>query len=119
MYNTIYIGELKELVKSATIFIQNSNSEAEYDYVKACYNPANALAGYTDYKDHRKDTLPQVKKMIKEEIKTRQCQRGSYYNDKGIPFDSIRVVLKNGGWSAYPCWSDGTLDFFSSKYVKK
>jgi hypothetical protein len=118
MYDNIGKRELSDIFKKSKIFIQSSNSSAESDFIKACYNPSNALAGCTDYVDHRGDKLQDVKKMISEEIKTRLCQRGSYYNNASIPFDSVRVVLKYGGWSAYPHWSDGSMDFFSFKYKK-
>jgi hypothetical protein len=118
MYDNIGSRELSDIVKKSKIFIQSSNISAESDFIRACYSPSNSLAGRTDYIDHRGDNLSDVKKMISEEIKTRLCQRGSYYNNDLVPFDSIRVVLKYGGWSAYPHWSDGSMDFFSFKYKK-
>lgn len=120
MYNNITKTELKALVRKATVFIQGKTApeDLELDYALSCYNPANAIAGCTDYKEHRNDSMSTVKRLIREGIETRQCQRGSYYNHIGVPFDSIRVVLKLGGWSAYPHWKDGSRDFFSSKYIK-
>lgn len=120
MYNTITKTELKALVRKATVFIQGKTApeDLDMDFVMSCYNPANALAGCTDYKDHRNDSMTAVKRAIREDIETRQCQRGSYFNPDGVPFDSIRVVLKLGGWIAYPHWKDESRDFFSSKYIK-
>jgi len=116
MYQNIYKTELAQLFRKSEVFIQDrTGSDGELSFIAACYSPANALAGYTDYKDHRKDTLPQVKRMIRECIRTRQCQRGSYYNGEGVPFDSVRVELKHGGWSAYPHWKDGTMDYFTTQ----
>jgi hypothetical protein len=120
MYSNITKTELKSLVRKAEVFIQGrvDPADLDMDFAMSCYNPSNALAGCTDYKDHREDSLSTVKRMIREDIETRQCQRGSYFNPGGVPFDSIRVVLKRGGWSAYPHWRDGSRDFFASKYIK-
>lgn len=116
MYRTISRSRLESLYRKAeTLIAQRGGTDSELSFIQACYTPANALAGCTDYQDHRNDRLPQVKRMIRENIKTRQCQTGSYYNTEGQPFDQVRVELRNGGWSAYPQWSDGSRDFFTEE----
>ena len=99
--------------KATTIIVDKKEGDTELDFIMSCFMPSNALAGYTDYKDHRKDTLPQIKKLIREGIKTRQCQNGSYYDINGVPFDTVLVYLRNGSWSAYPAWSNGNSDYFT------
>ena len=47
--------------KATTIIVDKTEGNTELDFILSCYTPANALAGYTDYVDHRKDTLPQIK----------------------------------------------------------
>jgi hypothetical protein len=119
MYKTISRSKLESLYRQAQTLIANRNGVAsEYNYIMSCYSSSNALAGYTDYRDHRKDTLPQIKRMIREQLKSRQCQLGSYFNSQGQAFDQVRVELKNGGWSAYPQWSDGSQDFFTEERHK-
>jgi hypothetical protein len=119
MYKNISKSKLKVLFRNAQVFIQNCS--AEYDentmIIQSFYNPSNAIAGTTDYKDHRQDSLGKVKRMIRQCIETRQCQNGSYYNSEGKPFDQVRVVLGYGGWTAYPHWSDGSMDFFAASRV--
>jgi hypothetical protein len=113
-YKNISKSRLTVLNRRAkAIIVNKAEGNAELDFIMSCYTPANALAGYTDYKDHRKDTLPQVKKLIRECIKTRQCQNGSYYDIDGNPFDTVLIYLRNGSWSAYPGWSNGNTDYFT------
>lgn len=116
MYTNIEKDELEDLVNHAKVYIHDRTKiDNDASYIISCFTSSNALAGCTDYIDHRGNTLDQVKNLIAEGIKTRQCQRGSYYNHDGIPFNEIRVSLKKGGWDAYPQWSDRSKDFFTSQ----
>lgn len=115
MYESIDREELYEIYKKSEVFIHQRNSENEDAmFMKVYYYPYNAIAGYTDYKDHRKDTIEKIKELIEEEIKEAYlCQRGSFLNYNGVPFDQISVTLSDCGWSAYPCWKDGSTDYFT------
>lgn len=115
-YKTISKSKLACLYRAATTVIAGSeHGNTEIDYILSCYTPANAIAGCTDYKDHRKDTVPQIKRMIRKDIETRQCQIGSYYDINGVPFDTVLVYLRNGSWSAYPAWKNGNSDYFTER----
>lgn len=115
MYSSIDREELYEIYKKAEVIIYQSNSENEDAmFMRAYYYPYNAIAGYTDYKDHRRNTVEKIKELIEKEIKESYlCQKGSYYNYNGVPFDQVRVTLTDSGWAAYPHWKDGSTDYFT------
>lgn len=116
MFKNIERDELNSIYIKSEVFIRERNSDdEEASFIRSFYSPVNSLAGCTDYIDHRFDTIDQVKELIEKDIKTRLCQRGSYYNYQGVPFDQVRVVLSYGGWSAYPHWKDGSVDYFSER----
>jgi hypothetical protein len=113
-YKTISKTRLTVLNRNANVIIAGkATSNPDLDLILSSFSPANALAGWTDYKDHRKDTFPQIKKLIRECIQTRQCQNGSYYDINGIPFDTVLIYLTDCGWSAYPAWINGNSDYFT------
>lgn len=114
MFKDIERDELDSIYIKSEVFISERNSDdEEASFIRSFYSPVNSLAGGTDYIDHRFDTIDQVKELIEKDIKTRLCQRGSYYNYQGVPFDQVSVTLSDCGWSAYPCWKDGSTDYFT------
>lgn len=115
MYESIDREELYEIYKKSEVIIHQSNSENEdWMFMRVYYYPSNAIAGYTDYKDHRRDTIEKIKELIEKEIKEAYlCQRGSFHNYNGVPFDQVRVTLTDSGWAAYPNWKDGSTDYFT------
>ena len=113
-YKTISRSRLSVLNRKAThIIAGKTKSNPDLDLILSSFKAANALAGWTDYKDHRKDTLSQIKKLIREDIQKRQCQNGSYYDINGTPFDAVLIYLTDCGWSAYPAWLNGNSDYFT------
>jgi len=120
MYDFIKHEELNKLFENAKILIKGREGvKNDLSYVMSFYSQENSFAGFTDYTDHRNDTLLQVEKMIKDALENRCMQNGNYYNIDGKPFDLIIVQLKNGGWGASAKWSDGSCCFFSSQIKRK
>lgn len=117
MFKDIEREELNSIYIKSEVFISERNSDdEEASFIRSFYSPVNSLAGCSDYLDHRRDTVEKIKELIEKEIKeTYLCQRGSFYNYNGVPFDQVRVTLSNGGWSAYPHWKDGSVDYFSER----
>lgn len=113
-YENIEHSRLKELIDKATwlSFSPSDSLDPDNRFLKSMMSPANALAGVTDYQDHRRDKLADLKPKVYEEIKTRLCQNGNYYNIHGIPFDTIIVKKFNGSWEAECSWDDGSKCFF-------
>lgn len=114
-YDSIKQKELQKIVDSAIWVLKddkNDNVDPDNRFHASLISPVNALAGVTDYKDHREDSLDSLKAKVIQQIKSRLCQSGNYYNKTGKPFDVIVVRGLYGSWEAYCHWSDGTKCFF-------
>jgi hypothetical protein len=110
MYKSIEKNEAKKIVDSCKWILKkdlptrNLNDGGETHFLINCYSGKQTFGG-TDYKDHRNDTLEQIKKKIYDSItcKTDFHQRLHYYydKDKKIPFNTIICQGYNGGVTAY------------------
>lgn len=112
MYDNIEAKTLNGLVNIANIRILRMNNEADKEYLRSMDHRINALAGLTDYKDHREDTPTEVIKQLKKSIKNRLLQNGNYYSSNEDPFDTIVIKLSMGSWGAYAMWSNGSTPHF-------
>ncbi len=83
----------------------------ENDWVMKNYTRQSSIAGVTDYKDHTKDSIEDIKKLTYDAVKNRTMQNAAYYNINGKIFDIVRIQLARGGWSVEPGWSDGARGF--------
>ena len=106
LYDHITIEELLPLFNNATKVLKSSDlNEESALYTTGRYDVA--FAGYTDYKDHRQDTLDQlislVKYVISERKYPRLMQRISYMKDNKY---FIRLIFSGyyGGWCVKMQW---------------
>lgn len=114
MYNNIDKELLMETAENADWYLKRDERNlSETEMMIESFYGATALAGSTDYKDHRNDTVEQLKEKTLESLKTRVMQKGHYYDKDGNLFDGVMLVGKRGGWSAYCLFSgNDNLSYF-------
>ena len=66
--------------------------------------------GSTDYKDHREDTLEDLKALIEPSI-TKAIQKGHYYDNEGVEITSIVVTGYHGGYTGQFIYKSGKNAF--------
>ena len=114
MYKSISYKELKKALDNAKWVMKNDSTlNSENSLIIKTYQRQASIAGCTDYKDHRKTTLKELKKKVYEDIDNRLMQRLHYYNINGKIFDVVFLNGYDGGWDSTPGWSDKG-DGFSS-----
>ena len=67
--------------------------------------------GFTDYKDHRNDSLQSLKEIVTKELLGHSSQRGHYYESDGTPCTEIVVQGYLGGISAVFNYKTGKNGF--------
>jgi len=107
MYDNIKLDTLKQILSDVDWYIKSDERECsdELHFIESVYGKT-ALAGLTDYKDHRDDELETLKQKTLEQIENRTMQKGHYYDKDGNPFDGVLLVGNNSGWSAYCLFSE-------------
>lgn len=114
MYENISYKELKEALDNAKWVMKNDPTlNSENSIILKSYQRQASIAGTTDYKNHKKTSIEELKKKIYKDIEDRLMQRLHYYNINGKIFDIVFLNGYNGGWDSTPGWSDGN-DGFSS-----
>lgn len=103
-YERITPNQMKEFIKQAK-FVQvgasgQEDPESLSETISSTYSGRSSFAGLTDYQDHSKDTLAQLKSLALGELKDRHMQLGNYKNQDGTWVDKITLKGYRGGWSA-------------------
>ncbi len=110
MYKDIDKVDLENIISKSEKVIIKENVDLDLQFLKDMR--VNAVAGLTDYLDHRGDTLEEVMINVNKSLKNRLLQKGNYYNKKGEPFDTLVIKLNYGSWGAYAGWKNGSKSFF-------
>lgn len=106
-YNT---PDIKRIINNLEWIHKTDHKEVDLDtqFIQVMYSRAQHF-GVTDYKDHRNDTVGDLKRMILKNLKKNIHQRGHFYDYKGNPVREIIVWGYRGGYSGhfiYPCGSN-------------
>lgn len=114
MYDRIELDELKEILSTVNWYVKHDETEhSEVSLMIKSFYGKTALAGLSDYKDHRNDSLEELKDKVLEQVENRTMQKGHYYDKDGNPFDGVLLEGQNGGWSAYCLFSENeNLGYF-------
>jgi len=117
LYKFIDKKVLKAAAKNANWVIKSDKRDLDDNghFLEAFYTKQSALWGSTDYKDHTKITLKEIKLILKDQInKGDRCMQNiHYYNVDGKIFDICIVTGYYGGYSVYPAWSDGKVGYLN------
>lgn len=108
-YNNITYPTLKKALANAEwVFRKKLGHWQEYNFIVSCYSPQSAIAGVTDYTNHKKDSIEDIKKVTYKDIKLRLMQNLHYYSRTGKMFDEVIIDLFRGGWAVTASWKDGS-----------
>jgi len=116
-YDDIKYRELKKMVDKCKLkLVKDSKNkdcadDGESMMIESMYE-RSSLAGFTDYKDHRSDSLPQLKKMVYQDIEDRLLQRGNYYSIDDKPMNKILLKGYLGGWTATIAFPNNSKNAF-------
>ena len=108
MFNSIDEIEAKNIVDNCEWILKSDlktrdvADDGETRMIMATYSGKQSF-GVTDYQDHRKDTLEQLKNKIYKNITNGGGQRLHYYEnrDQNTPFKKIVVQGYLGGYTGY------------------
>lgn len=118
MYSNIEYETLKNALDQAEWVIKDklSISNPDMNWALSCYSPQASLGGSTDYKDHRKDSIEDIKKLLYEQIDYRLMQNIQYYNTDEKIFDVVLITLEDCGWTTNVSWKDGSKSYVNELY---
>ena len=106
MYDNITKTEAKTIVDSCKWILKNDvekrNDDGEAKLITAMYSGKQSF-GCTDYKDHRNNTLEELKKLVYNNLVDSRHQKLHYFKDRQnkIPYNTIVVEGYHGGYTAY------------------
>ena len=104
-YDEITKNELQNIIKNLRWVKQGSkeydnlNDDGEINLMLNCYSGIQTF-GSTDYKDHRKDTLEKLKKLITGNLESGHYhQRLHFYNSDGSQVKIMKIRGYLGGYT--------------------
>lgn len=105
MYDYPSDAEVRQIVSNLTWTKQGKQryddraDDGQSVFIESFYSAIQTW-GVTDYKDHRKDSLAQLRKLIEPCLRGKHgsSQRGQYYDSDGNP---VRVILVRGYLGGY------------------
>ena len=125
MYDWPSKDEVREIVSKLKWIKQGKqkaddlNDDGQNIFLSACYCPIQSW-GVTDYDDHRKDSLDDLRKLIESKLLGENdkgqdvyglSQRGHFYDSEGNPVRTIVVRGYNGGYTGRFVYPSGTNAF--------
>lgn len=90
--------EAKSIIKNIEWF--KANDVVSGSFVSLCYSRKQHF-GATDYKDHRADTIEELKSLMEKGIIDGCYQRVHFFKSDGRPYTKIAAKGYNGGYTAY------------------
>lgn len=105
-YQNISEAEAREIADACEWILKsdwkhrNNADDGESAIIRATYS-GKQYFGSTDYKDHRADTLADLRALVYEHITSGRHQRIHYFEDDNKPFTKIVVEGYLGGYTAY------------------
>ena len=106
MYESIDKKEAKKIVDNCQWILKKDvelrNDDGEGEFIDAFYSRSQHY-GATDYKDHRKDSIEKLKKIMKEGIINGRHQRLQFYKNMNMesPYTKILCYGYYGGYTSY------------------
>ena len=116
MYNYATIKEVKEILKNIKFIsykqaeIDNLNDDGETQFLMSMYG-GKLTFGFTDYKEHRKDSFESLKKEITGRLLDHGHQRGHFYSKNGEVVKTIKIKGYYGGITGVFLYQDDINGF--------
>ena len=115
MYDSIDEKELKDIINNVVFEKVKTdeddiNDDGETRFISSMYSGKQSY-GYTDYKEHRKNSLKELSELCKVAIMDSYGQRGNFYSSNGKPVKKMYVNGYYGGYTGYFQYDSGKNGF--------